>query len=67
MARRGTGIQPVVHAGISKPTEHRLALARELHERCFAWLTLGDERNLVQTYVAGVLQYERHQHRHTTT
>jgi guanine deaminase len=47
--------------------EHRLALARELHERCFAWLTLGDERNLVQSYVAGVLQYERPQHRHTTT
>ncbi|MGH6647600.1 guanine deaminase [Aquabacterium sp.] len=28
-------------------------LARDLHERVFAWVTMGDERNLVSTYVAG--------------
>ena len=29
------------------------ALQEHLHERVFAWVTLGDERNLVSTYVAG--------------
>lgn len=38
---------------------HRDALARDLHERVFAWLTLGDERNLVETRVAGVRRYLR--------
>jgi guanine deaminase len=38
---------------------HRQSLARELHERAFAWLVLGDERHLVQTWVAGRLQHER--------
>ena len=33
--------------------ETRLAVARSLHEKVFAWMTLGDERNLVATYVAG--------------
>jgi guanine deaminase len=36
---------------------HRDALAqntKNLHERVFAWMTLGDERNLCATYVAGV-------------
>src|SRR6185436_3525895 len=32
---------------------HRDALAHELHERVFAWMTLGDERNLAATLVAG--------------
>jgi guanine deaminase len=32
---------------------HRDALARDLHERLFAWLTLADERHRVATYVAG--------------
>jgi guanine deaminase len=32
---------------------HRDRLARSLHERVFAWLTLGDERHLVAAYVAG--------------
>jgi guanine deaminase len=32
---------------------HRDALARELHERLFAWVTLGDERNLLDVWVAG--------------
>jgi guanine deaminase len=38
---------------------HRDELARELHERVFAWMTLGDERNLVSTWVAGRQMYRR--------
>jgi guanine deaminase len=37
----------------------RDALARDLHERLFAWMMLGDERNLVTTLVAGRTQYRR--------
>ncbi len=37
----------------------RDALARELHERLFAWVTLGDERNLAETWVGGVRRYQR--------
>ena len=37
----------------------RDALARDLHERVFAWMMLGDERNLVTTLVAGRTRYER--------
>lgn len=37
--------------------EHRDAVCRQtggqLHERVFVWMTLGDERNLVQTLVGG--------------
>jgi guanine deaminase len=33
--------------------------ASELHERVFAWLMLGDERNLVSARVAGVERYRR--------
>jgi guanine deaminase len=33
--------------------QRRLAVARDLHEKVFAWVTLGDERNLAATYVAG--------------
>ena len=32
-------------------------VARNLHERLFAWLTLSDERNLVAAYVAGVKRH----------
>ncbi|MFY7984708.1 MAG: hypothetical protein ACOVOZ_10115, partial [Burkholderiaceae bacterium] len=32
---------------------HRLSLARGLHERVFAWMTLGDERLLRSVLVAG--------------
>ena len=39
--------------------QRRDTLARELHERCFAWLTLGDDRNLVQAWVAGHQRYSR--------
>jgi guanine deaminase len=38
---------------------HRDALANDLHERVFAWMTLGDERNLVATHVAGERVFER--------
>jgi guanine deaminase len=33
--------------------------ARNLHERLFAWLTLADERHLVQAFVAGHSRFER--------
>ena len=39
--------------------QRRDSLARELHERLFAWLTLGDERNLAECWVAGVRRYQR--------
>jgi guanine deaminase len=39
--------------------QHRHAVARELHERVFAWMTQGDERNVVATYVAGRGVYAR--------
>ena len=38
---------------------HRDSLAREPHERVFAWMMLGDERNLHSTYVAGERVYAR--------
>lgn len=34
----------------------RMAVARGLHEKVFAWMTLGDERNLAACFVAGVEQ-----------
>ena len=37
----------------------RAAVARTLHERVFAWMTLADERNLVETFVAGRSLYDR--------
>ena len=39
--------------------EHRMRAARDLHQRAFAWITMADERNLVETIVAGVTRYER--------
>jgi guanine deaminase len=38
---------------------HRDALVHDLHERLFAWMMLGDERNLVATLVAGCTRYQR--------
>jgi len=32
---------------------HRQELARDLHEKVFAWMTLSDERNVAATYVDG--------------
>ncbi len=37
----------------------RHAVARGLHERLFAWMTLADDRNLVAAWVAGVRRFER--------
>ena len=37
--------------------QRRDQLARELHERVFAWITQGDERNLRATWVAGQQRY----------
>ncbi len=39
--------------------ERRMALARDLHERMFAWMMLADERNLVAAFVAGVARHRR--------
>ncbi len=36
--------------------------AQDLHARVFAWLTLGDERNLAASYVAGVPRHQRETH-----
>jgi guanine deaminase len=37
----------------------RQQVARDLHEKVFAWITLGDEGDLVETWVAGVRRYAR--------
>ena len=37
----------------------RAAVARTLHERVFAWMTLADERNLVASFVAGRVAHAR--------
>ena len=37
----------------------RASVARTLHERVFAWMTLADERNLVEACVAGRSLYRR--------
>jgi guanine deaminase len=38
---------------------HRHGLARDLHEKAFAWIMLGDERELVESWVAGVCRHRR--------
>ncbi len=40
----------------------RDSLARSLHERVFAWVTLGDERNLAECRVAGRRRWQRADH-----
>jgi guanine deaminase len=37
----------------------RMGVARSLHERAFAWMTMADDRNLVETRVAGDARYRR--------
>jgi guanine deaminase len=37
----------------------RQQVARDLHEKVFAWITLGDERDLAETWVAGTCRYRR--------
>ncbi len=39
-------------------SHHRDSLASSLHERIFAWMTLGDNRNLVETVVAGQTRHK---------
>ena len=39
--------------------QRRDSLVRELHERLFAWVTLADDRNLAETWVAGVRRFSR--------
>ncbi len=46
-------------AAVGSVALRRDAVARTLHERVFAWLTLGDERNLVKAFVAGRPHYDR--------
>ncbi len=41
---------------------HRDSLAHSWHERVFAWMTLGDDRNLIETLVAGQTRYLRTTH-----
>lgn len=44
----------VWHWASGPVAQRRLAVARDLHEKVFAWMTLGDERNLAAVYVAGL-------------
>lgn len=37
----------------------RQGVARDLHEKLFAWITLADEHDLAETWVAGVRRYRR--------
>jgi len=37
----------------------RMGVARSLHERAFAWMTMADDRNLRGTWIAGTLRYSR--------
>jgi guanine deaminase len=39
----------------------RMAAARSVHERAFAWMTMADDRNLVAAWVAGVPRHRRAQ------
>ncbi|MEW6706501.1 MAG: guanine deaminase [Pseudomonadota bacterium] len=39
--------------------QRRHEVARDLHDRLFAWMTLADERNLAATYVAGQRRFDR--------
>jgi len=36
-----------------------MELARGLHEKLFAWMTLAHRSNLVATHVAGIERYRR--------
>ena len=46
-------------AAVGAVATRRAAVARTLHERVFAWMTLADERNLVEALVAGRSSYRR--------
>lgn len=50
----------VVWDRAASPVEaRRQSVARDLHDAVFAWLTLGDERHVVSTRVAGVERFRR--------
>ena len=50
----------VVWDRAASPVEaRRQSVARDLHDAVFAWLTLGDERHVVSTRVAGVERHRR--------
>ncbi len=42
----------------------RQEVARDLHDKLFAWMTLADERNLAATYVAGRVRHTRSHQSH---
>jgi guanine deaminase len=44
---------------VGSVAERRHAVARELHEKVFAWVTLGDDRNLSECWVGGVRRFQR--------
>jgi guanine deaminase len=44
---------------VGSVAERRHAVARELHEKVFAWVTLGDDRNLSECWVGGVRRFVR--------
>ncbi|MDQ2735499.1 MAG: guanine deaminase [Pseudomonadota bacterium] len=54
------------HGAVAKRRDEvaarRTAVARTLHERVFAWMMLGDERNLAAAFIAGRKHYDRHSH-----
>jgi len=37
----------------------RMGVARSLHEKAFAWMTMADDRNLVAAFIAGVARHRR--------
>jgi guanine deaminase len=37
----------------------RMDVATSLHEKAFAWMTMADDRNLVEAYVAGIVRHRR--------
>jgi guanine deaminase len=43
----------------SPVARRRQHVARDLHEKVFAWVTLGDERDLIETWVAGQCRHRR--------
>jgi guanine deaminase len=50
----------VVWDRAASPVEaRRQSVARDLHDAVFAWLTMGDERHVVSTRVAGVERFRR--------
>lgn len=44
---------------VGATAQRRISLSQALHEKVFAWMTLGDERNLVETWVAGIRRHSR--------